>query len=109
MSPLAVLFVSFVIVPTTIWVALVVHYHVREVWLRWLLTCLPIAIVGASLSFLPLLPWALIAWTVVLVLALAWWLSLRPRADRDWMEGMKVLPRVEIVGEKLHIKQFRNY
>ena len=30
------LFVGLVVVPTTIWIALAVHYHVRRSWLRWL-------------------------------------------------------------------------
>src|SRR4029078_6755680 len=34
---------------------------------------------------------------------------LRPRLDSDWAMGMEVLPRAEIVGDKLYVRQFRNF
>ena len=40
---------------------------------------------------------------------IAWWLSLRPRIDRDWAVGLAVLPRVEIIGDTLRIRHFRNF
>ncbi len=59
MTLLAALFVGLVVVPTTIWIALAVHCHVRRPWLRWVVSCVPLTIVGASLAVLPLIPWAL--------------------------------------------------
>ena len=58
MISLAALFVGLVVVPTTIWIALAVHCHVRRPWLRWFVSCVPLTIVGASLGVLPLMPWA---------------------------------------------------
>ena len=109
MSLLAALFVTLVVTATTIWIALAIHYHVRPTWLRWFVSCVPLAVVGASLGTLPLVPWALAVWFGLLLIAIAWWFSLRPRSDRDWAVGMEVLPRVEIAGATLHVRQFRNF
>jgi hypothetical protein len=109
MTPLAWLFVGLVVIPTTIWIALAIHCHVRRPWLRWFLSLVPFAVVGASLGVLSLVPWALAVWFGSLVLTFAWWFSLRPRSDRDWAEGMVVLPRAEIVGDTLIVRNFRNF
>ena len=109
MTSLARLFVGLVVVPTTIWIALAVYYHVRRPWLRWVVSLVPLVVVGASLGVLPLVPWALAVWLGLLVITIAWWFSLRPRSDRDWAVGMEVLPRAEIVGDTLHVRHFRNF
>ena len=109
MISLAGLFVGILVVPTTIWIALAVHYHVRRPWLRWVVSFIPVIAVSASLRSLPLVPWALAVWLGLLVIPLAWWFSLRPRSDRDWAVGMEVIPRTEIVGDKLHVCHFRNF
>jgi Domain of unknown function (DUF4105) len=106
---LAAVFVGLVVIPTTIWIALAIHCHVRQPWLRWFVFLVPIAVVGASLGALPLVPWALAVWFGLLVITLAWWFSLRPRSDRDWAAGMEVLPRAEIVGTTLLVRNFRNF
>jgi hypothetical protein len=108
MTSLTALFIGLVIIPTTIWIALAIHYHARRPWCRCLLSFVPLAVVGTSLCLLPLVPWALGVWFGLLVIALAWWFTLKPRSDRDWAVGMKVLPRVEIVGDQLHVRNFRN-
>ncbi len=82
MTSLAWLFVGLVVVPTTIWIALAVHCHVRRPWLRWFVSFVPFAVVGASLGVLPLVPWALTIWLALLVITIAWWFSLRPKIER---------------------------
>ena len=109
MISLAWLFVGLIVILTTIWIALAIHCHVRRPWLRWFVSCVPLAIVGASLAVLPLLPWALAIWFALLVITITWWFSLRPRSDGDWAAGMEVLPRAEIVGNTLHVRNFRNF
>jgi Domain of unknown function (DUF4105) len=109
MTSLAWLFIGLVVIPTTIWIALAIHCHVRWPWLRWCVSFVPMAVVGASLGVLPLVPWALAVWFGSLVLTLAWWFSLRPRSDRDWAVGMEVLPRAEIVGDTLRVRNFRSF
>ena len=81
----------------------------RRPWLRWFVSFVPLVIVGASLAVLPLVPWALAVWLGLLVIAIAWWFSLRPRSDGDWAVGMEVLPRAEIVGDTLRVRHFRNF
>ncbi len=48
------LFVGLVIAPTTLWMALAMHYHFQWLWLRLIVSFVPLATVGMSLSFLPL-------------------------------------------------------
>lgn len=109
MTSLLWLFVALIVVPTTIWIAVAIHYHFRWPWLRWFASFVPLVIVGASLALLPLVPWALGVWPGLLMIAAAWWYSLRPRSDLDWALGMEVVPRVEVVGDTLRVRQFRNF
>ena len=109
MISLSALFVGLIVVPTTIWISLAVHYRARRPWLRRFVSCVPLTIVGASLVMLPLTPWALTIWLALLVITITWWFSLRPRSDGDWAAGMEVLPRAEIVGNTLHVRNFRNF
>ncbi|HVC93120.1 MAG TPA: DUF4105 domain-containing protein [Pirellulales bacterium] len=109
MTILARLFVGLIVVPTTIWIALAVYYHLRRLWLRWVVSLVPVVVVGVSLRVLSFVPWALAVWLGLLVISIAWWFSLRPRSDRDWALGMEVLPRTEIVGDTLRVRHFRNF
>jgi hypothetical protein len=109
MSELLVPLVLLVVVLTTGWIALAVHYHDRRPWLRLIVSVHPPAIVGISLWLLPLFPWALGVWLGLLVATIAWWFSLRPQSDREWAVGLEVLPRVEVVGDTLRIRGFRNF
>lgn len=109
MTALAGPFVGLVVVPTAIWIALAVHCHVRRPWLRWLASLAPLALLGASLGLLPLVPWVLAVWSGLLIVTMAWWFSLRPRSEREWAVGMELLPRVEIVDDTLRVRQFRNF
>jgi hypothetical protein len=109
MTLLERLFAGFVVIPTTIWIALAIHYHVRGLRLRWFAPLVPLVVVGVSLALLPIRPWALAVWFGLLLVTILWWLSLRPRFDRDWEPGMDVLPHVELVGDVLRIGQFRNF
>ncbi len=109
MTPLTSLFIGLVVIPTTVWTALAVHYHDRRPWLRRLVSSVPPAVVGASLLLLPLVPWTLAVWLALLCIVVAWWVSLRPRIDRDWAPGLAVLPRAEVIGDTVHIRHFRNF
>jgi uncharacterized protein DUF4105 len=109
MTATAGLLVGLVVVPTAIWIALAVHYHLRRAWLRWLASFAPIALIGASLALLPLVPWALAVWSGLLIVTTAWWFSLRPRSEREWAVGMELLPRAEIVDDALRVRHFRNF
>jgi hypothetical protein len=56
-----------------------------------------------------MVPWALAIWFGLLLFTLLWWRSLRPKSDRNWKTGMDVLPHVDLVGDVLHVRQFRNF
>jgi hypothetical protein len=109
MTLLERLFVGFVVVPTMLWMALAIHYHVRGPRLRWFASLVPLVVVGASLGLLPMQPWALAVWFGLLLVTIVWWLSLRPKSDRDWKSGMGVLPHAVWTGDVLRIRQFRNF
>lgn len=109
MLSFAGLFVGWVVIPTTLWIALAVHYQRPRAWQRWCMSALPITVVGGSLAALPLFPWACAVWAITLCLAIAAWAWRRPRADRDWSVGMEVQPRAEVVGDTLHVRNFRNF
>nr|AUN37396.1 putative membrane protein [uncultured bacterium] len=99
----------FVILPTTVWMALVVHYRVNSWWARAGISLLPMIVIGAAFWLLPFAPWALAVWLGLFVVTLAWWLSLHPQADRDWAPGMTIMPRVEMDGDCFRIREFRNF
>ncbi len=103
------LFITIIIALTTAWIALAIHFHVRRPWLRYVLSSVPLVIMGAALLALPIFPEALAVWFGLVMLAIAWWFSLRPKANRDWAIGMDVLPQVEIRENGLHVRNFRNF
>ena len=97
------------IVATTVWMALAVHCHLRWLWLRRIATFGLLTIIGGSVWFVGLIPWGVVIWAGCFLAILAWWLTLRPRLDRDWALEMSVLPHVEVVGDKVRIRNFRNF
>jgi hypothetical protein len=101
--------VATIMIPTTVWVALAVYYHVRRPWLRIIALIAPMIFVGGALTTLPLYPWALPVWFVWVGTATTWWFSLRPRMDRNWEIGMEILPQAEIQDERLHVRNFRSF
>ncbi|MBS0210777.1 MAG: DUF4105 domain-containing protein [Planctomycetes bacterium] len=109
MNLLAALLIGLVIVPSTIWMALAVHYHVRRPWLRWCVSAVPVVAVAVSLATLPFMPWGVAVWGVLLAVALAWWFALRPRNERDWATGMVAIPLVELSGNTLRVRNFRDF
>jgi hypothetical protein len=103
------LFAVFVVIPTTMWIAFAIYCHVRRPGLRWFASLAPLVAVGLSLLLLPMRPWAVAIWLALWLGMILWWLSLRPRSDRDWKAPMTVLPHVELEGDILHVRQFRNF
>ena len=53
--------------------------------------------------------WALAVWGLALVALLIWWSTIRPSNDRDWQPDVARLPRVEVRGEQLTIRNVRNF
>ena len=94
MTLLERLFVGFVVIPTTMWMALAIHYHVRGPRLRWFASLVPLVVVGVSLGLLPMGPWALAVWFGLLLVTILWWHSLRPKSFQEGL-GLR-LERPEI-------------
>ncbi|XZE45202.1 DUF4105 domain-containing protein [Pirellulaceae bacterium SH467] len=109
MHLLAWLFVFTVVLPTTLWFALAIHYHFRQPWLRIIASLAPLAVMSVSLSLLPIFPWVVGIWLSLMAIGITWWHSLRPKSDGDWLEGMKVLPQVGVLGNTLTINNFRHF
>ncbi len=94
---------ALVVIPTTMWVASAISLSrvgagpYGDVsrrpchWSSW----------GRASAYLPMRPWVLAVWCGVLSVATLWWLSLRPKSDRDWKPGMGVLPHIEPAGDVL--------
>jgi hypothetical protein len=96
-----------VMVPTTVWISLAVHYHASQPWVRYVASFTPIAVVSLALASFPLVPWAFAVWLGLVTITIIWWLSLRPRGDREWAAGMDVMPQAEVCGDTLTVSNFR--
>ncbi|WP_295748660.1 DUF4105 domain-containing protein [Undibacterium sp.] len=51
---------------------------------------------------------AVIAYSLVFALTLTWWASVKPSNDRDWQEGVAVLPWAKIDGDLVTVHNIRN-
>ncbi len=94
---------------STAWMALAVHYHAPQRWLRWTWSLLSVLVVLGSFTWLPRYPWALVIWSSSLLLTLIWWTTRKPRSDRDWAPGLDRMPSVQLDGDRLTIHDFRNF
>ncbi len=94
--------------PATAWMSLAVYFDFPRPRWRWPLA-VGVAFVSLGLVTLPPLFLAAPAWTAAFGLVLGWWLSLRPRADRQWAPEVSQAPRVTIEGDSVRIRSFRNF
>ena len=93
--------------PATVWAVAALYFDVRAPWLRAPLA----AICGLGLLAVWVWgrrPWKLIVTATTFVLVLAWWLSLRPSNDREWLPDLAVLPWAEISGHRATLHNIRN-
>ena len=105
---LLALFVAFVVLPTTLWMAIALSFRFYHGRTRLVAALLPFVLVAAGFLLLPPTG-ALTCWLVLFAMTIIWWLTLRPQAHRDWIAGLEVLPRAEIVGDTLTIREFRTF
>src|SRR6185295_13850801 len=52
---------------------------------------------------------ALLVWGVALAVVVAWWTTIRPSNDRDWLPEVARAPTAEIDGDKLTVHNVRNF
>lgn len=91
----------------TVWAIAALYFDVRVPWLR-----VPLAAVY-SLGLLAIWvrvrrPWRDIVTAVSFAVVMAWWLSLQPSNDRNWLPDRAVLPYAEIESNKVTIHNIRN-
>jgi hypothetical protein len=92
---------------TTLWAAAALYFDVRVAWLR-----LPLA-AAYGLGILAVWifvrrPWKAVATAAGFVIVLAWWFSLQPSNNRDWLPDVAVLPYADINGNQVTIHNIRN-
>ena len=91
----------------TVWAVAALYFDVRVPWLR-----VPLAAsYGLGLLTVWVLvrrPWKGIVTAAAFALVLAWWLSLQPSNERDWLPDVAVLPYAEIDGNKVTLRNIRN-
>lgn len=95
------------LIPLTIWAVAALAIDVRIAWLRLpLAIAFPTAVLTVAIILrgrAAALLTAYGAWAVVL----AWWLGLAPSNQRDWRPDVTVLPRAELDGDRLTIRNVR--
>jgi hypothetical protein len=90
------------------WATLAIHYSN----LPW-----PGLRLGLACAFAAFAIWALwlsrprrtIAFTVLYLGVVAWWISISPSHDRNWRPEVAVMPRVTIDGDRVRITGVRNF
>jgi len=91
----------------TVWAVAALYFDVRVSWLR-----MPLA-AAYGLGLLAVWvwvrrPWKCLVTAAAFALVLAWWLSLRPSNNRDWLPDLAMLPYADIDGNKITIHNIRN-
>jgi len=91
----------------TVWAVAALYFDFRVLWLR-----VPLAAVyGLGLLavwFRVRRPWKDIVTLIFFAVVLAWWLSLQPSNDRDWLPNQALLPHAVIENDKVIIHNIRN-
>jgi hypothetical protein len=91
----------------TLWTAAALNFDVRIPWLR-----LPFAaIYGLGMLAVWILvrrPWKMVFTITGFAVVLAWWFSLQPSNNRDWLPDVAVLPFADINGNQVTIHNIRN-
>ena len=91
----------------TLWAGGALYFDVRVSWLRVSLA----AVYG--LGILAVWIWIRRPWKMVITAAgfavvLAWWFTLQPLNNRDWLPDSVVLPFAEINGNQIKLRNIRN-
>jgi len=108
LSVLAWVPLSVILLLLTVWAAAALYFDVRVAWLRtplagaYLLTALIVCIRARGWWRKAGLPLG------GFVLVLAWWLTLQPSNQRDWLPDAAVLAHAEIEGNKVVVHNIRN-
>ena len=91
----------------TLWAAAALFFDARISWLRILLA----AVYGLGMLAVWILvrrPWKMVVTAAGFLVVLAWWITLQPSNDRDWLPDSAVLPYADITGNQVAIHNIRN-
>src|SRR5450432_2306955 len=103
----ACVFIWFVLGAATLWAVAALYFDARISWLR-----LPLTMVyGLGILAVWILvrrPWKMVVTAAGFVVVLAWWFSLQPSNNRDWLPDVAVLPYADISGYRVAIHNIRN-
>ena len=91
----------------TLWAASALYFDVRISWLQIPLATLYALGILAVWIFVRR-PWKLVVTAAGFLIALAWWLTLQPSNNRDWLPDSVVLPYANITGNQVVIHNIRN-
>jgi hypothetical protein len=90
------------------WATLAIHFSNLPV--AWLRTVLAVAFAAFAIWALWLSrPRRTIAFTVLFLGVVGWWLTISPSHDRNWRPEVAVMPRATIDGDRVHITGVRNF
>jgi Domain of unknown function (DUF4105) len=90
------------------WAALAIHYS-NLPW-AWLRSALAIAFAAFAVWALWLSrPRRTIAFIVLFLGVVAWWITIKPSHDREWRPEVAVMPRAFIDGDRVRLTGVRNF
>jgi hypothetical protein len=95
------------LVLATLWAAAALYIDVRISWLHVPLASAYIVGVLGVLVFVRR-PWKWIVTAAGFMVVIAWWFTLQPSNNRDWLPDSMVLPFAEIKGNQINIHNIRN-
>ncbi len=92
---------------TTVWATAALYFDVRVSWLQLPLAAIFAMGILAAWIFVRH-PWKAVITGIGFLVILAWWFSLQPSNNRDWLPDVAVLPYADINGDQVVIHNIRN-
>ena len=102
-----VLFLWLILAVATLWATAALYFDVRILWLQLpLVAVYGLGVVGVWVFVRR--PWKMVFTGAGFLMVLAWWLTLQPSNQRDWLPDLAVLPYAHINGNQVVIHNIRN-
>ena len=102
-----VLFLWLILAVATLWATAALYFDVRILWLQLpLVAVYGLGVVGVWVFVRR--PWKMVFTGAGFLMVLAWWLTLQPSNQRDWLPDLAVLPYADINGNRVVIHNIRN-
>ena len=98
---------------TTGWAVLAIHFGDSETSMSQNLVAGLVGLLGLATLFCfwhaTLRRPVVIIYSLTFAAVLAWWFSIEPSNNRDWIEEVALLPRAEIEGDRVTVYNIRNF